>query len=110
MAVVLVDDWQVKPGDGEKIVALLQTPTQWQPPQGTPRPLGGRAYSPSPTRFVLMLEWNNRAEADQWYKVFWTDPVGQELRRKLEELIVSRHDEEYWPVLEAWGLELWGWR
>jgi hypothetical protein len=100
MAIIEAHDWQVKPGGGEKIVALIQAAlAQWQPPQGLPTYLSSRTYSPTLTRFVLLLEWNNRAEQERWYEAFEASPAGQEYWRKVVEFPVSTRDE-YWTPLE----------
>jgi len=104
MAFVEVNDWQVKPGAAESIIALLGPPTQWQPPPGTPRAwLNVRTYSPSWTRFIQMTEWSSFAEMEQWYAAFWADPVGQDYWRKVSELIVFDRGAQHWEVLKTFA-------
>jgi heme-degrading monooxygenase HmoA len=100
MAIVEVHDWQVSSGDAAAILRLMeQLGTHWKSAPDTPSYREARAYSPSATRMVLMVEWDSLADAEKWYAALQADPAGQEYFRRLSELVVFSQGAEYWEPL-----------
>jgi hypothetical protein len=102
MAFAAVWDYQVKPGDSEKMAGLIQTAlTKYKPMLGTTTYLNSRIYTPSNTRCILMNGWESFADMEQWDAAFSASPAGQEFWPKWNTSGAITRGGEYWDVLET---------